>query len=176
MKDASKHNYDKERIEKMKRTKIFKQIGGVVLAAAIMLGMGGVLLIAEDNSKLTVIAAGETDNNPGDTTTTTIIQKITESIDLDIDRAAAQAASAGQGKGTVRIDGIGLGIHTLPRDTIKKLNRANVDAVFSFYYNGYKYVITIPAGATPVSDDIPWIGPMYLMSLYGNTAVVTPMP
>lgn len=212
---------------KRKRVKLLKKIGGMVLSVALLVSMGVLVFITEDNSKITALAGDESseskpdeskpdESKPGeskpdeskpdeskpeeskpssssgassssgssgsasvattkDPVQKTVEQKVSENISKDIAKAVSQAKAAGSEKAIVKIDGKQSGIHTLSRDTIKELSNANVDAEFAFDYNGYHYVITIPAGATPISDDIPWCGPMYLMSLYGNTAVVTPI-
>lgn len=182
----------------MKRREVLKKIGGVVLSGVLMLSMAALMFVTDGGGKIMTVLANSSSSSSSNsssnssssarpnsgsssgTTTkdpveTTVEQKIAASIDKDIAKAVAQAASTGQEKGSVKIDGAKLGIHTLSRDTIKQLTNSKVDAVFSFKYKGYNYVITIPAGATPISDDIPWIGPMYLMSLYGSTATVTPV-
>ena len=179
----------KERMTKMKKADILKKIGGIALSAAVMVTLGALVFVTDD-SKLTAIADGSNTGNSGssggssEATTNesneskeskTVEQKMTEKIDVAVDKAVQEAAAAGKETGSVRIDGRELGISTLSRDTIKLLSDSKVDAVFSFDYKGYHYVLTIPAGATPLDDDIPWYGPMYLMSLYGQTATVTPI-
>ena len=80
-----------------------------------------------------------------------------------------------EGSSTVKIDGVQYGVNSLSRDMIKQLSNSGLNAEFSFNYDGSHYVITIPAGETPISDDVLWYGPKYLISLYGNTASVAPI-
>ncbi len=104
------------------------------------------------------------------------MDNIEGSIRTDISIAVSKAAKQpGAASPVINIDGRRLQINTLSREIIRALNKAGVGAVFSFDYMGQHYVITIPAGKTLIKDDVPWLGPKYLMSLYGDTAVVTPI-
>lgn len=92
------------------------------------------------------------------------------------DQALRQIDEALQtGSTTAVFDGKVYGINTLSRDLMGEVNRRGVDMVFKYTYNGYNYEITIPAGQAPVDPNVKWCGPMYLYSLFADTAVVTPV-
>lgn len=101
--------------------------------------------------------------------TKTETEKIQDKAVREIDRAL-QAGSS-----TAVFDGRYYGINTLSRDLMREINRRGVNMVFKYTYNEYHYEITIPAGQAPVNENVPWCGPMYLYSLFADTAVVTPV-
>lgn len=177
----------------MKRTKMLKKIGTVVLSAALMVSMGALVFMTGD-SGIVASAAGSTTSGTYGTSGGTWItptqwvstgttgssenkkdtqksaeQRISGRMDQEIFNALSEGSS------TVKIDGSQYGINSLSRDMIKQLSDSGLDAEFTFDYDGSHYVITIPAGETPISDDVPWFGPKYLIGLYGDTAAVTPI-
>lgn len=101
--------------------------------------------------------------------TETVDEKVQNEAVKEIDRVL-QTGSA-----TATFDGRIYGINTLSRDLMGEINRRGVSMVFKYIYNGYYYEITIPAGQAPTDPDVPWCGPMYLYSLFADTAVVTPV-
>ncbi len=61
------------------------------------------------------------------------------------------------------------GIHTLSNSMMKALlERSDVSLVLECTYKGVDYKIVIPAGKA-VDNNIPWYGPLYLVSIYGNS-------
>lgn len=154
----------------------------MVLSAALMVSMGVLVFVTGDN-EIVASAAGTTGGTwitptqwvstesagSAQDTVKTVVEKISERMDRDICMAQAD------GMEVAVIDGSQYGINSLSRDIIKRLSDVDMDARFSFDYDGNHYVITIPAGETPVSDDVLWYGPKYLISLYGDTASVTPL-
>ena len=61
------------------------------------------------------------------------------------------------------------GIHTLSNSMMKALlERGDVSLVLECTYKNKDYKIVIPAGKA-VDNDIPWYGPLYLISVYGNS-------
>lgn len=61
------------------------------------------------------------------------------------------------------------GINTLSNGMMKTLaERGDVSLVLEYTYEGVDYIIKIPAGKA-VENDIPWYGPLYLASVYGNS-------
>lgn len=177
----------------MKSLRIWKRISGAVLSVVLMAGMGMTVFAAPCacsypgecwacSGMSCVDNAAHADScscpRPGSASgkdDRTSEQKVSDRIDREISKAISQSISEGGAHGCAKIDGRAHGIHTLSCDTMKKLNDANIDAEFSFDYEGNHYVITIPAGQAPVSEDVPWCGPMYLMSLFADSAVVTPI-
>lgn len=156
----------------MKRVGILKKIGGIVLSAAVTVSVGALVFVMADNNKITAFAE---EAEAKETVEKKAEQKINAKLDVAIDKAAQEAAAAGKETGSIRIDGREMGINTLSRDLIVLLSDSKVDAEFLFNYEGYCYTLYIPAGATPIDEDIPWYGPMYLLSLYWQTATVTPI-
>ena len=144
--------------------KIFKKISGIILSVALLLSMG--------TTKMMVSAEGGTD--PAEVRWKAA-QRVREEIELAISMASMRAYISGNEKGKVKLDGRLLGVDTLSYNEMLLLYLCNVDAEFSFDYNGYHYVITIPSEKVVINNDILWYGPMYLMSLYWETAIVTPL-
>ena len=61
------------------------------------------------------------------------------------------------------------GIHTLSNSMMKALlERGDVSLVLECTYKDVDYKVVIPAGKA-VDNDIPWYGPLYLVSIYGNS-------
>ncbi len=168
----------------MKRTKMLKKIGTVFFSAALLFSMGVMVFLTGD-SGMVASAAGSygTSGSHGSSgsygscgtseakkdTQKSVEQRISGRMDQEIFNALSEGSS------TVKIDGTQYGVNSLSRDMIKQLSDSGLNAEFSFDYDGSHYVITIPAGETPISDDVLWYGPKYLISLYGNTAAAAPI-
>ena len=90
-----------------------------------------------------------------------------EEIDNFIDEIVDTITEAQEG-GTIVIEKE-QGIHTLSNSMMKALlERGDVSLVLECTYKGVAYKIVIPAGKA-VDNDIPWYGPLYLVSVYGNS-------
>jgi len=166
----------------MRRTEMLKKIGTAALSAALMLSLGVFAFVAGDEG-MVASAAGtsggtwitptqwvstESANTKNDTHKTAE-ERVNGKIEGEIFKSVSEGSS------TVKIDGTLYGINSLSRDMIKELSDYELDAEFTFNYDGSHYVVTIPAGTAPVSEEVSWYGPKYLMSLYGDTASVTPI-
>ena len=63
----------------------------------------------------------------------------------------------------------------LPYDVMKTLqDNPDITLVFKTKYGGVNYVFTIPGSAVKANPLIPWYGPLYLLTFYGQYAVADP--
>ena len=127
------------------------------------------LSVEEARILLEYIENGSSSADKKEESVKTAADKVQDKAVQEIDRALQTGST------TAVFDGKIYGINTLSRDLMGEVNRRGVDMVFKYTYNGYNYEITIPAGQAPVDPNVKWCGPMYLYSLFADTAVVTPV-
>lgn len=120
-----------------------------------------------DGDACTATTSGTPSADAGGTSSTAITGKtVFESYIDNISNSIAVADSGTK----LKIQG-DADFNTLPRDIILALEKkSDVSLEFSYVYEGKDYQIVIPAGKAVVRDDVPWYGPLYLYSLYGQSA------
>ena len=121
--------------------------------------MAGALVVAPFGSMLSITSSASGDNTVSNESSSENPDKFIGEV---VDMIAAAPAN-----GRVVIER-SEGINALANDMMKALlERGDVELVLECSYEGEDYTIVIPAGKA-VNNDIPWYGPLYLVSVYGN--------
>lgn len=180
----------------MKKMQLWKKMGAMLLSGILVAGVS-VCFFGEATGTMLEVHAGN-GSSSGPTSDPTYpscggdvsyssgpspVQQLTANVEnavtQRIEKVVAAAVEAGVSpeeavaQTVVHLDGRSLGTNMFSVETMNVFKKANVDIEFSYDYNGYHYVILIPAGEIPIDEDIPWYGPLYLEKLFG--AVKTPI-
>lgn len=123
--------------------------------------MAGALVVAPFGSMLSMTSSASSNNTVSN-----------ESSSVNPDSFIGEVVdtiNATPENGTLVIDR-DQGINALSNSMMKALlERGDVRLVLECSHEGNDYTIVIPAGKA-VNNDIPWYGPLYLLSVYGNSA------
>ncbi len=177
----------------MKNLNLWRRLGAVMLSGVLLASMG-MSVLAEDASgnnppssgevqilppNLTPCGSSVVDSGPSGTEklTNAVENEVAKAVDVAINNAVAAGGTAEAAKAAtvVHLDGRTLGTNMFSINTMRSFQNADVNIEFSYDYNGYHYVVMMPAGQIPLADDVPWYGPLYLAHIFRDYLTITPI-
>ena len=129
--------------------------------------MAGALAVVPCGNLFSMVATAST-NNTVSAGSSSVTASANNTVSANYEAKFEKEIALAKEGGTVTITR-DQGINTLSNDLMKTLlERGDVTLVLECSYAGVDYTIVIPAGKA-VDNDIPWYGPLYLLSIYGDS-------
>ena len=141
-------------------------LAGALMVAPIGSGLTSAVAVASENNTVNnTVNNSASGNNTVNNSTSNTSSSSAASASTQQDEIENQVINAESGA-VVELEGV----TTLSNSVMHQLvERGDVSMVLRYTYEGVDYVVTIPAGAA-IDSDIPWYGPLYLASRFGNGA------
>ncbi len=177
----------------MKNSNLWRRLGAVVLSGVLLASMAMSVFAEGSTSGGSSVSPGDVSPggyyppcgggavDPGSSGTeklsNAIENEVAKAVDVAINNAVAAGGTAEAAKAAtvVHLDGRTLGTNMFSINTMRSFQNADVNIEFSYDYNGYHYVVMMPAGQIPLADDVPWYGPLYLAHIFRDYLTITPI-